>query len=166
MWSSDAPRGRMNSIAPECTPLKHAYDTCFMHWFREQYLPGHDRSTRTPCKQLFLPYQQCLQVPHHFFHVLCPTCSLLPCYLLCSTFLFPTLLHFFVSSFASPTFVALFLFPTLVYFICVRWLLHCTNFEDFYKLGLPGPSQYFAINVDSRQLATVQGGWCYISRPD
>lgn len=27
--------GLMNSISPECTPLKHRYDSCFNLWFKE-----------------------------------------------------------------------------------------------------------------------------------
>ena len=27
--------GQMNSMSPECTPLKHKYDNCFHTWFKD-----------------------------------------------------------------------------------------------------------------------------------
>ena len=48
----------MNSLGEECTPLKHEYDTCFHHWFREKYLKGDVQDT---CADLFKKYQTCLK---------------------------------------------------------------------------------------------------------
>ena len=49
---------KMNSIGPECTPLKLEYDKCFNHWFREHYLKG---DTVDLCTDLFKKYQACVK---------------------------------------------------------------------------------------------------------
>jgi TRIAP1/MDM35 family protein len=67
------------SLSPECTPLKHAYDTCFNAWF-EGYLepatPGGgtqptDHAARAKkmaaeyeekCGKLWAGYRECVQV--------------------------------------------------------------------------------------------------------
>ncbi|CAO1639370.1 unnamed protein product [Sympodiomycopsis kandeliae] len=36
--------GQMSSLSPECTPLKHRYDTCFNSWFEEYLSLGTDSS--------------------------------------------------------------------------------------------------------------------------
>lgn len=36
--------GSMPSMSPECTPMKHKYDTCFNRWF-EEYLGVANRSS-------------------------------------------------------------------------------------------------------------------------
>ena len=48
----------MNSIGPECTPLKWEYDKCFNLWFREHYLKG---DTTDFCADLFKKYQNCVK---------------------------------------------------------------------------------------------------------
>lgn len=48
----------MNSLADECTPLKHEYDACFNSWFSEKYLKG---DTRDECGDLFKKYQECVK---------------------------------------------------------------------------------------------------------
>lgn len=48
----------MNSLADECTPLKHEYDACFNAWFSEKYLKG---VTTDHCFPLFQKYQECLK---------------------------------------------------------------------------------------------------------
>jgi TRIAP1/MDM35 family protein len=65
------------SLSSECTPLKHAYDTCFNAWF-EGYLepttsqkPQADQSQRAKemaaeyeekCGKLWTGYRECVQV--------------------------------------------------------------------------------------------------------
>lgn len=48
----------MNSLADECTPLKHEYDACFNSWFSEKYLKG---DMRDECGDLFKKYQECVK---------------------------------------------------------------------------------------------------------
>lgn len=39
-----------HSLSPECTPLKHEYDTCFNAWF-EGYLEPAVAASATPAQQ-------------------------------------------------------------------------------------------------------------------
>lgn len=50
----------MNSIAPECTNLKHDYDKCFNEWFGERFLKG-DIEPPSNCDNLFKKYQECIK---------------------------------------------------------------------------------------------------------
>ncbi|CAE7089462.1 unnamed protein product [Rhizoctonia solani] len=66
------------SLSPECTPLKHAYDTCFNAWFEGYLEPATsgngkqptDPSTRAKqmaaeyeekCGKLWEGYRECIQ---------------------------------------------------------------------------------------------------------
>lgn len=48
----------MNSIDPECTPLKNVYDTCFNTWYAEKFLKGVQSDD---CAELFAVYQECVK---------------------------------------------------------------------------------------------------------
>jgi len=48
----------MNSIDPECTPLKTVYDTCFNTWYSEKFLKGVQSDE---CEELFTVYQACVK---------------------------------------------------------------------------------------------------------
>lgn len=48
----------MDSIAPECTELKLAYESCFNSWYEEKFLKGKKDND---CKPLFLKYRNCLE---------------------------------------------------------------------------------------------------------
>jgi len=48
----------MNSLSPECTPLKQEYDKCFNYWFREHYLKGDHTDI---CAEIFKKYQGCVK---------------------------------------------------------------------------------------------------------
>lgn len=48
----------MNSIADECTPLKHEYDACFHSWYSEKFLKGEKSNE---CEELFTVYQACVK---------------------------------------------------------------------------------------------------------
>lgn len=50
----------MDSIAPECTDIKHHYDKCFNQWFSEKFLKG-DTTVPTSCENLFEEYQKCIK---------------------------------------------------------------------------------------------------------
>lgn len=50
----------MNSIAPECTKIKHDYDNCFNEWFGTKFLKG-DTKLPTECEKLFKKYQACIR---------------------------------------------------------------------------------------------------------
>lgn len=84
--------GRMNSMSPECTPLKHKYDNCFHAWFKDyldkssnpKVIPStsptqilrSSRANQAPatdpaalreryesdCGKLFRDYQACIKV--------------------------------------------------------------------------------------------------------
>lgn len=47
----------MDSIAPECTELKKAYETCFNSWYTNKFLKG---DTTDECATLFKAYSQCI----------------------------------------------------------------------------------------------------------
>ncbi|KAI8872472.1 hypothetical protein GQ42DRAFT_161270 [Ramicandelaber brevisporus] len=47
----------MDSMAPECTPLKHTYDACFSKWYSEKFLRGN--ITRE-CDELLEKYKGCV----------------------------------------------------------------------------------------------------------
>ena len=49
----------MESLDPECTPLKHKYERCFYSWYSDRFLKG--TAVEDDCKELFDQYQQCLQ---------------------------------------------------------------------------------------------------------
>ncbi|CCK68380.1 Mdm35p KNAG_0A07270 [Huiozyma naganishii CBS 8797] len=46
------------SFAPECTPLKKRYDSCFNEWYSEQFLKG--RSVENPCSKEWYAYSACV----------------------------------------------------------------------------------------------------------
>ncbi|CAF0908991.1 unnamed protein product [Didymodactylos carnosus] len=48
----------MSSISPKCQNLKEEYDSCFNHWFSENYLKG---DTTDKCNELFTQYQRCIK---------------------------------------------------------------------------------------------------------
>lgn len=50
----------MDSIAPECTNIKHDYDRCFNDWFAERFLKG-DTKLPVGCEDLFKKYQNCIK---------------------------------------------------------------------------------------------------------
>ena len=84
--------GQMNSMSPECTPLKHKYDDCFHTWFKDyldmsssanvepssppkqhpwpscvKQAPSSDLTSlrkryETDCGKLFEEYQACIKV--------------------------------------------------------------------------------------------------------
>jgi len=61
------------SLAPECTPLKHAYDTCFNNWFAGYLQPSSDKAKagenteaqvkdyEEKCGKIWEEYRACLQ---------------------------------------------------------------------------------------------------------
>lgn len=49
----------MESIAPECTPLKQKYETCFNDWFKK-FLQG-DNKIPDECQEIYTSYQRCLK---------------------------------------------------------------------------------------------------------
>jgi TRIAP1/MDM35 family protein len=69
------------SLAPECTQLKHAYDTCFNNWFAGYLQPSSKdedesgepqvdtqqqvKEYQEKCGQVWLEYKDCLQVRPH-----------------------------------------------------------------------------------------------------
>ncbi|KAJ7072711.1 hypothetical protein C8F01DRAFT_1105032 [Mycena amicta] len=74
------------SLAPACTPLKQAYDSCFNVWFEGYLEPTLANATETQrkahyarkaeefeakCGKVYAEYQQCLQVWP--FQPLCPS---------------------------------------------------------------------------------------------
>lgn len=50
----------MDSIAPECTGIKHDYDKCFNEWFSDRFLKG-DTKLPASCEYLFKKYQECIK---------------------------------------------------------------------------------------------------------
>lgn len=50
----------MDSIAPECTNIKHDYDKCFNEWFSEKFLKG-DTKLPESCENLYKKYQNCIK---------------------------------------------------------------------------------------------------------
>lgn len=50
----------MESIATECTQLKHDYEKCFNEWFSEQFLRGNTKEP-TGCEDLFKKYRDCIK---------------------------------------------------------------------------------------------------------
>ncbi|XP_787621.3 TP53-regulated inhibitor of apoptosis 1 [Strongylocentrotus purpuratus] len=48
----------MNSLSPDCTGLKQAYDACFNSWFSEKFLKGDSTDA---CGDLFKKYQECVK---------------------------------------------------------------------------------------------------------
>lgn len=48
----------MNSIDPDCTPLKTVYDACFNTWYSEKFLKGIKSDD---CEELFTVYQACVK---------------------------------------------------------------------------------------------------------
>ena len=53
----------MDSINPECNPLKHEYDACFNKWYAEKFLKGlwTGEEGNVPCAELFHKYQACVK---------------------------------------------------------------------------------------------------------
>ncbi|KXS16850.1 UPF0203-domain-containing protein [Gonapodya prolifera JEL478] len=64
-----------SSLAPQCTPLKREYDTCFNKWYAESFLKGayepgvssngnggvgEQGKARTECDELFEKYRACV----------------------------------------------------------------------------------------------------------
>ena len=49
----------MESLDPECTALKQAYDKCFHIWYSEKFLKG---VLTNDCEELFKVYQSCVKV--------------------------------------------------------------------------------------------------------
>ncbi|KAG5461428.1 MAG: mitochondrial distribution/morphology family 35/apoptosis [Olpidium bornovanus] len=47
----------MESVGPECTPLKQKYDSCFNGWYSEKFLKG---DTTPECEELFKEYRACI----------------------------------------------------------------------------------------------------------
>lgn len=76
-----------HSLSPECTPLKHEYDTCFNTWFEGYLEPaianantkGHSQSQRIEyskqkkeeydrkCGSIWAEYKDCVQVSSSSF---------------------------------------------------------------------------------------------------
>lgn len=50
----------MDSIAPECSFIKHKYDECFNKWF-SSFLKGNERKIPPECESLFSKYQACVK---------------------------------------------------------------------------------------------------------
>ncbi|KAH7926155.1 UPF0203-domain-containing protein [Leucogyrophana mollusca] len=65
-----------HSLSPECTPLKHAYDSCFNTWFegylepavspssseqRAQYSKKKADEFEERCGKVWVEYKQCVQ---------------------------------------------------------------------------------------------------------
>ncbi|KAK0186646.1 hypothetical protein F5146DRAFT_1066736 [Armillaria mellea] len=47
-----------DSLSPECTPLKHKYDSCFNEWF-EGYLEPAEFEGK--CGKIWVEYKTCVQ---------------------------------------------------------------------------------------------------------
>ncbi|KAK0443469.1 mitochondrial distribution/morphology family 35/apoptosis [Armillaria borealis] len=66
-----------DSLSPECTPLKHKYDSCFNEWFEEYLEPAIAASATQPereaysrqqaaefeakCGKIWVEYKTCVQ---------------------------------------------------------------------------------------------------------
>lgn len=65
------------SLAPECTPLKHAYDDCFNSWFAgylqpqnsndgeegsQAFIDARVKEYHEKCGKLWIEYRECLTV--------------------------------------------------------------------------------------------------------
>ncbi|KAF2237488.1 hypothetical protein EV356DRAFT_17332 [Viridothelium virens] len=48
-----------SSLASECNEVKERYDSCFLKWYSEKFLPG--KATKDECEPLFRQYKQCLE---------------------------------------------------------------------------------------------------------
>lgn len=85
---SSTQAGQMDSMSPECTPLKHKYDNCFNLWFRDYLAASSENAERgaqprthslferkappslsslreryeKDCGSLFTEYQACVKV--------------------------------------------------------------------------------------------------------
>ncbi|GMM53548.1 Mdm35 protein [Maudiozyma humilis] len=46
------------SFAPECTPLKKTYDSCFNEWYSEKFLKG--KSVDNECAKEWYAYIECV----------------------------------------------------------------------------------------------------------
>src|SRR5262245_27216153 len=49
----------MDSISPQCTPLKREYEECFTRWYQDKFLRGE---LGNDCKELFFKYKTCVEV--------------------------------------------------------------------------------------------------------
>ncbi|RKP27010.1 mitochondrial distribution/morphology family 35/apoptosis, partial [Syncephalis pseudoplumigaleata] len=48
----------MDSISPQCTPYKRAYEQCFTQWYQEKFLKG---DVTPECQELFAEYKACVE---------------------------------------------------------------------------------------------------------
>jgi TRIAP1/MDM35 family protein len=48
----------MDSLSPQCTPLKREYEECFTRWYQDKFLKG---DITNDCKDLFLKYKACVE---------------------------------------------------------------------------------------------------------
>ncbi|VUG16822.1 MDM35 [Brettanomyces bruxellensis] len=48
------------SFAPECTELKHKYDSCFNSWYSEKFLKG--KGLHNECEDFWQDYKKCIEV--------------------------------------------------------------------------------------------------------
>ncbi len=71
-----------DSLSPECTPLKHKYDSCFNEWFegylepaiaasatqpeREAYSRQQAAEFEAKCGKIWVEYKTCVQVGDDF----------------------------------------------------------------------------------------------------
>nr|CAD7428657.1 unnamed protein product [Timema monikensis] len=53
------PRIPMNSIDESCNDLKKQYDTCFMSWFKDEFMKGGTNDAK--CAAYFKQYHQCIK---------------------------------------------------------------------------------------------------------
>ena len=53
----------MDSINPDCKPLKHAFGACFKEWYAQKFLQGlwTGQEEDVPCEELFYKYQACVK---------------------------------------------------------------------------------------------------------
>nr|CAD7267999.1 unnamed protein product [Timema shepardi] len=49
----------MNSIDESCNDLKKQYDTCFMSWFKDEFMKGGTNDAK--CAAYFKQYHQCIK---------------------------------------------------------------------------------------------------------
>mmetsp|Transcript_22309 Transcript_22309/g.55995 ORF Transcript_22309/g.55995 Transcript_22309/m.55995 type:complete len:121 (+) Transcript_22309:69-431(+) len=57
------PPGDPYYATPEaCKPLHKTYETCFMQWYREVFLPGEGSVREVGCQPEFEAYNQCIRL--------------------------------------------------------------------------------------------------------
>ncbi|KCV70063.1 hypothetical protein H696_03526 [Fonticula alba] len=62
----------MESLGPECTKARRAYEFCFNEWFNIELAkeppavqPALAPTPAHPCEELYMAYQQCIEVALH-----------------------------------------------------------------------------------------------------